>query len=379
MTFRPGPLRAAAILAAAFIAGRVVYRVLFHGADGDGVVLLDLPAVRLPPPFAHVVLLGPVTGDGLWDAAASALPIALAILAFGVLNAVFDLPRVFAAGARRGPLRGLARALAIAAATLPSLADGARAVRFAQRLRGERGGVRMLLPLLERTLERAGSVAAALELRGFAGRGLEGDCAAPLRSADLALGFGDATVAPPTVRLPGPSAFAPGTLTLIAGPTGSGKSTVLRAIAGLHSHTDGGWMTGSLRVVGHDRVAVPPRDLAQRVGVVLQHPREGFATERVRDEIGLALELRGVAPVIVAARVTEVAGRVGVTGLLDRPTRGLSAGEATLVAIAAAVVERPVLLLVDEPLADLDSAARVRVVRLLDALAHEAGMCVVVA
>ena len=92
MTFRPGPLRAAAILAAAFIAGRVVYRVLFHGADGDGVVLLDLPEVRLPPPFAHVVLLGPVTGDGLWDAAASALPIALAILAFGVVNAVFDLP-----------------------------------------------------------------------------------------------------------------------------------------------------------------------------------------------------------------------------------------------------------------------------------------------
>ena len=98
-----------------------------------------------------------------------------------------------------------------------------------------------------------------------------------------------------------------------------------------------------------------PRDLAQRVGVVLQHPREAFATERVRDEIGLALELRGVAPVIVGARVAEVADRVGVTGLLDRPTRGLSAGEATLVAIAAAIVEHPILLLVDEPLADLDA------------------------
>ncbi|HEY9308574.1 MAG TPA: ECF transporter S component, partial [Microbacterium sp.] len=132
MTFRPGPLRAAAILAAGFVAARVVYRILFHGADGDGFVLLDLPAVRLPPPFAHVVLLGPVTIDGLWDAAASALPIALAILAFGVLNAVVDLNRVFARASRRGPLRGIARALAIAAATLPSLADGARAVRFAQ-------------------------------------------------------------------------------------------------------------------------------------------------------------------------------------------------------------------------------------------------------
>ncbi len=377
MTFRPGPLRAAAILAAGFVAARVVYRILFHGADGDGFVLLDLPAVRLPSPFAHVVLLGPVTVDGLWDAAASALPIAAAILAFGVVNALVDLHRVFARASRRGPLRGIARALAIAAATLPSLADGARAVRFAQRLRGERGGARMLLPLLERTLERAGAVAAALELRGFAGRGLDGDCLTPVVAEGVEIGFADGPEG--GIRLRSPLALEAGTLTLVAGPTGSGKSTLLRAISGLHSHTDGGWIAGSLQVAGHERATVPPRDLAQRVGVVLQHPREAFATERVRDEIGLSLELRGVAPVLVTARVAEIAGRVGVTALLDRPTRGLSAGEATLVAIAAALVEHPILLIVDEPLADLDADARVRIAGLLDALAHEAGMCVVVA
>lgn len=390
MTLRPGPLRAAAILAAGFVVARIAYRILFHGADGDGAVLLDLPAVRLPSPFAHVVLLGPVTIDGLWDAAASALPIALTILAFGVVNAFVDLHRVFARASRRGPLRGLARALAIAWATLPSLADGARAVRFAQRLRGERGGARMLLPLLERTLERAGHVAAALELRGFAGRGLPGDCLAPVEARVVVIGHGDAP--PPLladenpaaaggrgIHLPSSLTLDAGTLTLVAGPTGSGKSTLLRALAGLHSHADGGWLAGSLRVVGHERTSAPPRDLAQRVGVVLQHPREAFATERVRDEIGLALELRGVAPVITAARVAEVAERVGVAALLDRPTRGLSAGEATLVAIAAAIIEHPILLLVDEPLADLDAGARVRIAKLLDALAHDAGMCVVVA
>jgi len=404
MILRPGPLRAAAVLAAGFVAARVVYRILFHGADGSGTVLLPLPEVRLAPPFAHVVLLGPVTTDGLVGAVAGALPIALAILAFGVLNALVDLHRVFARASRRGPLRGIARALAIAWATLPSLADGARAVRFAQRLRGERGGVRLLLPLLQRTLERAGHVAAALELRGFAGRGLNGDCLAPVEARDVAAGFeppgtADRTrgtpgldtsaglrtapamrdAAAPGIRLPEVFTLEAGTLTLVAGATGSGKSTLLRAFAGLHTHTDGGWLTGSLRVVGHDRAAVPPRDLAQRVGVVLQHPREAFATERVRDEIGLALELRGVARVIVGARVAEVAERVGIARLLDRPTRGLSAGEATLVAIAAAIVEHPILLLVDEPLADLDAEARVRVAGLLGSLAHEAGMCVVVA
>ncbi|WP_137843080.1 ATP-binding cassette domain-containing protein [Microbacterium sp. 2FI] len=387
MTFRPGPLRAAAVLAAGFVVVRVVYRVLFHGAEGSGAVLLPFPEFRLPAPFAHVVLLGPVTIDGLWDAASSAIPIAATILAFGLLSALIDLHRVFARASRRGPLRGIARALAIAWATLPSLAEAAHAVRRAQRLRGERGGVRLLAPLLQRTLERAGRVASALELRGFAGRPLDGDCLRPVEATDVEVGFGAGSAGASGsssrtphggIRLPSLT-LGHGTLAVLSGPTGSGKSTVLRALAGLHTHVDGGWQRGTLRIAGHDRAAVPPRDLALRVGVVLQHPREAFTAERVRDEIGLTLELRGVAAVIVAARVAEVADRVGVAGLLDRPTRGLSAGEATRVAIAAAIVEHPILLLVDEPLADLDADARAQVTCLLDALAHEAGMCVVVA
>ena len=377
VTFRPAPLRAAAALAAVFIAVRVLYRVLFHGADGTGPVVLPLPQWRLPPPFAHVVMFGPVTVDGLWDAAVSALPIALTILAFGALSALLDMPRLIARGARRGPLQGLARAVSIAWATLPSLADAVRAARFAQRLRGERGGVRLLAPVLEHTLERATAVAAALELRGYAGRELAGECRHPVALREAAAGFGTAGAAP-VMTVPHFD-LSPGTLTVLTGATGSGKTTLLRVLSGLHAHVDGGWIAGSVRVVGHDRGEVPPRDVARGVGVVLQHPRAAFATGRVADEIGLALELRGVARVLIDARVREVADRVGVTALLDRDLRGLSAGEATLVAIAAAIVEQPILLLVDEPLADLDAAARERIVALLGALAHQAGICVVAA
>ncbi|HYI51786.1 MAG TPA: ATP-binding cassette domain-containing protein [Microbacterium sp.] len=374
MRFRPAPLKAAAALAAGFVAVRVVYRVLFNGADGSGPVVLPLPEVRLPAPFAHVVMFGPATVDGLWDAAASALPIAALILVFGVLNALFDIARLFARGSRSGPLRGIARALAVAWATLPGLADAVRSVRFAQRLRGERGGARMLAPVLERTLERATAVAAALELRGLAGRPVEGDCSSPVEMRDAVLEHRRGG----SVRVDALS-LAPGTLTVVAGATGSGKSTLLRALSGLHSHVDGGALSGTVRVVGHDRAEVPPRDTAQRIGVVLQHPREGFTTERVREEIGRALELRGVSPAIVAARVAEVAEHVGITGLLDRRLPALSAGEATLVAISAAIVEHPILVLVDEPLADLDVAYRRRIVALLGALAREAGVCVVAA
>ena len=376
MTFRPAPLRAAAALAVVFIAARVIYRILFNGAGIGGPVLLNLPAVRLPAPYAHVVILGPVTAPGLWEAVLSALPIAGMFLGFGLLNAWVDVARGFVHLARRGPMQGIARMLVVAWAALPALADAVTSVRLAFRLRGERFGPRALVPVLERTLEHAGRVAAALELRGFGsraahqpGRGTE----APLLVRDAKFRIGDAQV-----RVAG---FTPssGSITVITGPTGSGKSTILRGIAGLLSHVDGGEISGTVRVAGTDRAATPPRDTARLVGVVLQNPRAAFATTRVRDEIALALELRGMASVTAKARVLEVAERIGVSALLDRNVSTLSAGEATLVAIAAAVVEHPALLLVDEPLADLDTAARGHVIAVLNALARDDGVCVIVA
>ncbi|MFK4852248.1 ATP-binding cassette domain-containing protein [Microbacterium sp. ZW T6_19] len=374
LRLRPGPLRAAAGLAAIFVVARVVYRVLFHGADGSGVVLLPLPAVRLPAPFSWVTLLGPVTIDGLWDAVLSALPIAAVILLFGLLNALFDISRAFGLLARRGPLRGIARALAVAWSTLPGLGQAVRTVHTAQRLRGEKAGPRMLVPVLERTLERAAAVANGLELRGFGGAPVDGECLTPVTVRDAAFGFGDA----PVLSVPQLS-LGTGVLAVATGPTGSGKSTMLRGLAGLVDHVDGGWSTGVVEVAGHERRRTPPRDSSRLVGVVLQNPREGFCSELVRDEIGLSLQLRGVASTIVTARVDEVAERLGIAHLRDRAVHALSAGEATMVAIAAAVVERPILLLVDEPLADLDADARARVVAALESLAHEGGVCVLVA
>lgn len=376
MTFRPAPLRAAAVLAAVFVAARVIYRVLFNGAGTGSPLLFDLPPLRLPAPYAHVVFLGPVTGPGLWAAVVSALPIAAAILGFGLLNAWVDVSRGFVRLARGGPLQGVARMLVVAWAALPALADAVASVRLAFRLRGERFGPRALVPVLERTLEHAGRVAAALELRGFGSPAAQqkgNDGGGPLEVRDARFRIGDACV-----RVDG---FAPpgGSIAVITGPTGSGKSTVLRGIAGLLSHVDGGALSGTVRVGGLDRAAAPPRDTARLVGVVLQNPRAAFATSRVRDDIALALELRGMRAAAAKARVQEAAGRTGVTALLDRNVSTLSAGEATLVAIAAAVVDHPKLLLVDEPLADLDATSRARVISVLDALAHQAGVCVIVA
>lgn len=372
---RLAPLRAAAILAAAFVVLRVVYRVLFGGGSGSPPLLLDLPRIPLAGPFEHITLFGPVTLGGLGVAVLSALPFAAVILAFGLLNVIVDVRGLFTRGAIRGPLRTVSRAIVIAWATFPALLESVRRVRVARELRGERGAASLLVPIFEHTVERALALAASMEVRGFAAqRRLEPTCERPVVMRDAALGYAGTRI------LEGVDLdLAPGTLTLVTGPTGSGKSSLLHAMSGLFQHFSEGEQHGVIEIGGADRATTPPRETARFVGVVPQLARLSFVAETVADELGFTLATRGVAPVIVRDRATEIARHLGIERLLDRDVRDLSAGEAELVAIGAAIVSRPVLLIVDEPLAELDEAARARVVDVLDRLAHEASVCVVVA
>lgn len=376
MRFNAAPLRTAAIVAAVFVATRVVYRIVFGGASGGGILLLDLPSIPLAGPFAHVSLFGPVTTGGLWNAAASALPFAAVILAFGLLSSLVDMQAVFVRGSTRGPLRAISRSLVIAWSTAPALAHAVRRVRRAAALRGERGAAALLVPVFEQTVERALGLAASMEVRGFASTGpTAADPTQPLvMMTDVALGH-DSTDILSSLDL----TLDAGTLTVLTGQTGSGKSSLLRSIDGLFQHFDGGQQRGRISIAGIDRATTPPRDTAAIVGSVAQNVRIGFAAHTVREEVGFALAVRGLPAPVVAERVTETARALGIGGLLDRDIAALSTGEATLVAIAAAISGRPALLLVDEPLAELDDSARATVCRTLDELAHEHGLAVVVA
>ena len=368
-------LRTAALVAAGFVALRVVYRVVFGGGSGNGVLLADLPRVPLGGPFSSVILLGPITTGGLVSAALSALPFAAVILAVGLIGVVVDLRALLTRGTVRGPFRTVSRALAIAWSTFPALRDSVLRVRVARELRGERSSASLIVPVLEQTVERAIALGASLEVRGFAAtRHPDPDTTRPVIMTDAALGFdGRWVLEAVDLRLD------PGTLTLVTGPTGSGKSTLLQALSGIFQHQLAGEQIGGITVGGVDRMTTPPRETASFVSVVSQSVRLSFVASTVAEEVGFALAVRGTAPSIVQARVAEVAATLGIAHLLEREIGALSAGEACLVAIGAALVSRPVLLIVDEPLADLDTAARARVVGVLDRLAHQTGVCVVVA
>ncbi|MBC7591146.1 MAG: ATP-binding cassette domain-containing protein [Salinibacterium sp.] len=372
---RLAPLRTAVLLAVTFVALRVVYRVVFGGAGGAGILIIDFPRIRLGGPFEHITMLGPVTSGGVATAALGAVPFAALLLGFGMLAAVVDIRALLARGAVRGPVRSFSRALVVAWSTFPALLESVRRIRVAREFRGERGAASLIVPVLEQTIERAVALGASMEVRGFAAtHRSEPNCEHPVVMRAVALGYEDRWTLTGVDLVLGP-----GILVLVTGHTGSGKSTVLHAMSGLFQHVSEGVQRGAIEVGGVDRLLVPPRETAGFVGVVSQSVRLSFVAASVADELGFTLATRGVAPGIVSARIGDIAARLGIEHLLDRDVLALSAGEACLVAIGAALVEHPVLLIVDEPLADLDENARARVVGVLGALAHEAGVCVVVA
>jgi energy-coupling factor transport system ATP-binding protein len=170
-----------------------------------------------------------------------------------------------------------------------------------------------------------------------------------------------------------------GSFTVLAGASGSGKSTLLRALCGLVPHFHGGHAEGELMVGGLSVRDHGPAQLAAGCGTVFQDPETQVVMGGVRAELALPLEQRGATPTEVGRAVEEVALALGVADLLERRTETLSGGELQRVAIAAALVHRPRLLLLDEPTSQLDPVAGDELIWLLRRLNEEWGTAVVMA
>ncbi|MBB5700839.1 multiple sugar transport system ATP-binding protein [Ochrobactrum daejeonense] len=139
---------------------------------------------------------------------------------------------------------------------------------------------------------------------------------------------------------------------VFVGPSGSGKSTLLRMIAGLEEIT-----SGDLSIDGERVNDTPPdeRGLAMVFQTYALYPHMN-----VRDNMGFALKLAGVAKAERDRKVGEVAKTLQLDQLLDRKPRQLSGGQRQRVAIGRAMVREPKIFLFDEPLSNLDAALRVQ-------------------
>ncbi len=172
---------------------------------------------------------------------------------------------------------------------------------------------------------------------------------------------------------------APGEFVLLAGRSGSGKSTLLRAACGLVPHFHGGEIAGSVSVAGRDALVAGPGELAAAVGYVAQDPETQIVSTTVAAEIELPLEMRGDAPADRARAVEEVALALAIPHLLGRTVETLSGGELQRVALAAALVTRPPLVLLDEPTSQLDPVSGDELIWLLRRLNEEWGVAVLLA
>ncbi len=172
---------------------------------------------------------------------------------------------------------------------------------------------------------------------------------------------------------------APGEFVLLAGRSASGKSTLLKAACGLVPHFHGGEIEGEVRVADLDAIAAGPGELAAAVGYLAQDPETQVVSTTVAAEIELPLEMRGDEPADRARAVEEVALALAIPHLLDRTVDTLSGGELQRVALAAALVTRPRLILLDEPTSQLDPVAGDELIWLLRRLNEEWGVAVLLA
>ena len=172
------------------------------------------------------------------------------------------------------------------------------------------------------------------------------------------------------------ASLAAGEFVVLAGRSGSGKTTLLRAACGLVPHFHGGEIAGDVRVLGRSTREVGPAELAGSVGFVAQEAETQVVSTTVGAELELPMELRGAGSVETARAVEEVALALGIEHLLERTTDSLSGGELQRVALGAALVTGPPLLLLDEPTSQLDPVAADELISLLRRLNEEWGVAV---
>jgi iron(III) transport system ATP-binding protein len=163
-----------------------------------------------------------------------------------------------------------------------------------------------------------------------------------------------------------------GEIVVLLGPSGCGKTTTLRCVAGLEHPT-----AGSISIAGKV-VSAPARGIAvaprhRELGMVFQSYAV-WPHMTVRQNVVYPLKHRGVARADAARQVDEVLALVGLTEYAERPVVSLSGGQMQRVALARSIVYRPKLLLLDEPLSNLDAKLRVRLRDDLRRILKAAGM-----
>ena len=171
--------------------------------------------------------------------------------------------------------------------------------------------------------------------------------------------------------------LAPSEFVSLSGPSGSGKSTLLNIVGGLDRQDE-----GTIKLDGEELAPLSEGDLAalrlQKIGFVFQ-AYNLVPVLSALENVEFILQLQGVSSSERKDRARQALDSLGLSDLQDRRPGEMSGGQQQRVAIARAIVTNPVLLLADEPSANLDSATTEELMQLLRNLNENQGMTIITA
>lgn len=168
-----------------------------------------------------------------------------------------------------------------------------------------------------------------------------------------------------------------GEIVYVCGPTGSGKSTLLRCLK--REIRPAGEMAGKILYTGRDLDTYSSLELIRDIGMVFQDPEEQTVMDTVMGEMAFGLENMGLATGQIRQRLSETAGYLGLEGILPKSLKQLSGGEKQKVNLGAVLAMRPKLLLLDEPLAQLDPVAQMELIDIIQRINRDFGITIIIA
>lgn len=172
--------------------------------------------------------------------------------------------------------------------------------------------------------------------------------------------------------------LSPHELSLLVGPTGCGKTTLALSMNGLIPNIVRGTMSGSVLVLGLDTRQHAVCELATRAGVLFQDPEAQICHLYAEDEIAFGCENLGIDREEIHKRVRSVSELLGINGILTTPVHTLSVGQKQRIALASVLAMEPSLLILDEPLSNLDAKTSADFVAALDEMRYVRNMCILV-
>ena len=154
--------------------------------------------------------------------------------------------------------------------------------------------------------------------------------------------------------------LAAGESITLTGITGAGKSTLFRLINRLSEPTN-----GQIVLNGENYRSIPPATLRQRVMLVAQEPK--LLGMKVRDALAYPLQLRSLDPEEIKQRIVTITDRLEIpSDWFDLTELQLSAGQKQIISIARGIITQPQVLLLDEPIANLDLTTAARILKTID-------------